>query len=94
MTQDETILRGENADRLLRDKVLQEAIAGMKKEIIDQWSATPARDSEGRDWVWRHYKVVERFESILKGYVESGKMERFKVEQSTKDKAIRWFKRA
>ena len=73
---------------------LRATAAGEPPDRSGKWSATPARDSEGRDWVWRHYKVVERFESILKGYVESGKMERFKVEQSTKDKAIRWFKRA
>ena len=94
MTPDEIILRGENARRLLSDKVLQEAIAGIKKEITDQWAATPARDEEGREWIWRHYKVAERFEAMLKGYVEAGRVEAFKVEQSTMDKAIRWFKRA
>ena len=94
MTPDEIILRGENANRLFNDPVLKEAISGLKKEIIDQWSVTPARDTEGREWVWRHYKVAERFEAILKGYIEAGRMERFKVEESARDKAVRWFKRA
>ena len=50
-------------------------MTGIKAEIIKTWSATPARDSEGREWVWRHYKVAEQFENALRGYIESGKYE-------------------
>jgi hypothetical protein len=94
MTIDEQIRRGDEAARVLAEPVLRDALEAMKREIISQWSAMPARDAEGREWVWRHYKVTERFEAMLRGFVETGKFERMKIEQSAKDKVVDWFKRA
>lgn len=69
------ISKGEQAKRVLEDPVVKEALSAIRQEIIEQWSATPARDAEGREWVWRHYKVAERFEAMLRGYIETGRIE-------------------
>ena len=94
MNADDLIRRSDEARRVLETPVVKEAIESLKAEIVAQWAATPARDEEGREWVWRHYKVAERFEAMLNGYVETGRFERIKIEQSAKDRAISWFKRA
>lgn len=73
---EEVIRRGDNAARILAEPVVKEALESMKAEIIRAWSETPARDAEAREWVWRQYKAVEKFEGLLKGYMETGKFER------------------
>lgn len=77
------ISRGNEAQRLLDSPVIRETLAGIKAEIIEQWSAMPARDVEGREWVWRHYKVAEKFEAMLRGYVETAKLERLRIEEKS-----------
>lgn len=66
-----------DAERILNDPIVKKALAAIKQEIIDQWSATPARDAEGREWIWRHMKVAEKFEGILRSYISDGKIEAF-----------------
>ena len=87
----EAIRRADDAKRVLSDPIVKQALEGIRKEIYSQWSATPARDSEGREWVWRHLKVLEKFEGILKGYIENGKIEKLREAESlaktAKDKA-------
>jgi len=73
------ISKGQQAARILDDPVVKEAIDTIKQEIVEQWAATPARDAEGREWVWRHYKVAERFEAMLRGYIETGRIEFMRV---------------
>lgn len=75
MTSDEIQRRGADAARVLDEKVVKEALREIKSEIIEQWEATPARDTEGREWIWRHYKVAQKFEGLLKAYIEAGKVE-------------------
>jgi len=81
MSREEVIRRADDAARVLNEKVVVDALMSIKQEIIDQWEATPARDAEAREWLWRHYKVAEKFEGILRGCVEAGKMEKAILEQ-------------
>lgn len=91
MSPDEVARRGDEAARVLEEKVVREALEAIRDEIISQWANTPARDTEGREWVWRHYKVVEKFEGMLRGYIESGRMA--KIEMAEKERLTDRFKR-
>lgn len=88
MSREEVIRRADDAARVLNEKVVVDALEAIKQEIIEQWEATPARDTEGREWIWRHYKVAQKFEGILKGCIEAGKMEKALLERKVgwKDK--------
>ena len=86
----DAVSRADAAKRILDEPVVKEAIAGIKAEIIKQWSETPARDTEAREWVWRHYKACEKFEGVLRGYIESGRMAKL---QPVRDTAIDRIKR-
>jgi hypothetical protein len=76
--------RGDQAAIVLGMPIVQEVLKNMREEIISQWSETPARDAEGRDWIWRHYKVLEKFEGLLKGYMESGRMAKMQMNEKSK----------
>jgi hypothetical protein len=81
MSLDEEARRGDEARRIVEDPLVQEALRAIREEIISQWSQTPARDSEAREWIWRHYKVVEKFEGLLRSYIESGRFARLKLQE-------------
>lgn len=85
-------LRAADAERILNEPLLQQALQAIKDEIIAQWSATPARDTEGREWIWRHLKVAEKFENLLRGYLADGKIEAFNQRQSPLDKVTQFMK--
>jgi len=91
MSLEDEATRGDQAAIILDNPAVKEALQAIKEEIISQWSETPARDTEGREWIWRHYKVFEKFEGILKGYIDTGKMAKIEIErrsfvQRAKDK--------
>lgn len=86
---EEHIRRGEQAARVLGEKVVQEAIKGILDEIESQWLATPARDAEAREWLWRHAVVAKKFEQTLKQYIETGKFEAHKEKQTLTDRIQR-----
>ena len=74
MTPAEIKVRGENAARILGDRLFVESLDAIEKEILSQWEACPARDSEGREELWKYYKVAKKFRGILQGMVEDGKV--------------------
>ena len=77
MTPDELKVRGENAARLLGDRLLNESLDAIEREIMQEWEACPARDVEGREELWKYYKLAKKFRGILQGMVESGKVAAF-----------------
>lgn len=66
--------RGQEAKNVITAPVYSDAMKALKAEIIDKWAACPARDTEGREWLWNHYQTALRFESILQSIMETGKM--------------------
>lgn len=77
MTPDELKVRGENAARLLSDRLLVESLDSIERDILTEWEACPARDTEGREELWKYYKIAKKFRGILQGMVESGKVAAF-----------------
>lgn len=82
MSLEDQARKGDEAAIVLEMPIVKECLKGMREEIIQQWSETPARDAEGRDWIWRHYKVLEKFEGLLRGYMASGKMAKIQMSQA------------
>ena len=87
MTREEELQRGAQAQSLLNDPIIRDALAAIKTQVIDQWAACPARDTEGREWLWRHYQVALKFEEALQEVINTGKLARaMEREQSVTDK--------
>lgn len=83
MTPEQEIRRAEEAGAILRNPYFVEAMGTIKKDIIDKWAACPARDTEGREWLWQHYQVAVKFEQIFEEFINSGKLAREFVRQKT-----------
>lgn len=69
----DTTRRGQLAAEALGNPAVQDALKAMREDIAQTWGACPARDLEGREHCWRLFKSMEKFEALLKAYVESGK---------------------
>ena len=71
---EEQTFRGERAKQLLADPMIVEALQAIKNELIQTWEATPARDIQAREWLWMMHQASLRFESVFKGFIDTGKI--------------------
>jgi hypothetical protein len=53
----------------------------MRADITEMWGQVPMRDVEGREHCWRLFKSMEKFEALLKSYVEAGKADAAMLER-------------
>ena len=91
-------VRAQYAGQILDNPVFKSACEVMKSEVIQLWADCPARDTEGREYLWQLYKNTLKFEGMFKAYVESGKLHvEPKQEQSSlrnvQDKVTKFFRR-
>lgn len=84
--------RGRQARDLLDNHLLAKALKASKEEIIEMWESTPARDSEAREWLFKMYQASLRFEKVLLGYIDSGKIAQKDLKEKTLAEKIRLFK--
>ena len=74
MTPDEELRRANQAQQVLDTPIVKETLEFMEREITEMWLACPARDTEGREWLWRQMTVARKFKDLLRGTMESGKI--------------------
>ena len=90
---EDEIARMREAQQLVNAPIFVESMARLKKEIIDKWAACPARDTEGREWLWQHYQVALKFEETLEEVLNTGKLALKERELSAADKVRNVFRR-
>jgi hypothetical protein len=78
--------RYREAQQIVNTPLYAESMAKMKQGIIDKWAACPARDTEGREWLWQHYQVALKFEETLAEVLNTGKLALKERELSVVDK--------
>jgi len=66
--------RATKARLLLEDQMLQDALKAIETEVVSQWTACPARDTEGKEALWQLMKTAQKFRAILIGHIETGKL--------------------
>jgi hypothetical protein len=71
---DEEIKRADEAKRILETPMVRDAFAVMEREVYEAWLATPARDGEAREWLWRQATALKKFQEMLRGTMESGRL--------------------
>lgn len=81
--------RGERARQLLENTVLTEALKAIKDDVMAQWMECPARDKEGKEALWQLAKTAQKFENILIGYVNTGKLASDKLKTFEEKRGIR-----
>lgn len=93
MNLDQKIAHGNEARAVLNNPAFKDAMQKMKQEVIDRWAACPARDTEGREWLWQHYQVALKFEETLVEALNTGKLALQEKELSLADKARNFVRR-
>ncbi len=72
-------LRGRNAQDLLNNPILKEALDLFKKEVFEVWIR--AKEPEEREDCWRMYNSALMFEGVLNGFIQSGKIAREQIKR-------------
>lgn len=87
-------LRGIDARQVLDNPAFKEAHRLLQEEIVNQWKACPVRDAEGQVLLLQLAKLATKFERILSGMVETGRMADLELERDrSESKAKQLFRR-
>lgn len=70
----DTALRGVDARQVLENPAYQAAMKAMKDQITKEWAECPVRDVEGQKLLLQLHKLAVKFENMLSGMVETGKL--------------------
>ncbi len=80
MTDQAIALKGREAQQLLDNPLLAEAIESMRAQVVQQWKECPIRDKEGQTLLLQLAKVTDKFEGILRGTIETGKLAQRRID--------------
>ena len=74
MTNQQIAQKGFEASQVLDNPAYKAAMEALRAEVIDAWKKCPVRDKEGQVLLLQLAKLTDKFESILVGMVETGKL--------------------
>lgn len=80
MTEHQTALRGREAQQVLDNPAYKQAMETLRNAVVSQWKDCPIRDKEGQTLLLQLAKLSDKFEGILGGIIESGKMAQHKID--------------
>jgi hypothetical protein len=72
--------RGAEAAQVLGNRAYIEAMQTMREEVYASFKACPIRDTEGLRLLAQLARLTEKFEVLLAGYVESGRLAQSKID--------------
>lgn len=82
-------MRGDDAARVLESKAFQGAMKALQDQIVKDWSNCPVRDTEGQKLYLQLHKLSKKFEALLTGMVETGKLARLELDAERDESAAR-----
>lgn len=85
---EQAIFRGERAQRLLEDEVLQGAFATIEQEYMTQWTNSPARDQDGRERLYLMVKTLHRLQTELQAVLQTGQVAKHNLTLAEKARAL------
>lgn len=97
MTNEQIVTRGFEASQVLDNPAFKEAIDTLKMDIVTEWKRCPVRDKEGQMLLLQLIKLADKFEGMLIGRIESGKLAQHKIDiDSARDESIirKWARKA
>jgi hypothetical protein len=74
MTDRQDVQTGRNASEVLDNPAYKEAMQLLRDAVVQQWKECPVRDKEGALLLLQLAKITDKFESILNGLIERGKL--------------------
>lgn len=91
----ETVEYARKAAEVLENQAFKDAITDLKTAIHGEWKACPIRDKEGQTLLLQMAKLTDRFEGLLIGRIEAGRMasNKLKLDDLRNESAPRRFMR-
>jgi len=88
-TLDQRLAHGDRAKEALENEAFTSAFEAIEKEVIDQWTNSPARDAQGREKLWIYLMMLRKVKAHLTSTMETGRLARLELDyqQSLKDRA-------
>lgn len=74
MTEHQLLQRGIDANQVLNNEAFKDAFTVLRSAVVEEWKKCPVRDQEGALLLLQLAKLTDKFESILVGMVETGKL--------------------
>lgn len=67
---------GAQAERLMRDPVLTGAFEVLERLYMEQWAASPVRDTEARERIYAHLQALRSVRGHIATIADTGKLAR------------------
>ena len=80
MTEHQIAARSTAAESVLGNEAYKAAMDGLKAQIVQQWKDCPVRDKEGALLLLQLATLCDKFEGILSGMIEAGKMAQMRID--------------
>ena len=80
MTPEERLHNGSRAKEILENEQFQAAFDSIEKEVIEQWTNSPARDSIGREKCWEYLMLLRKVKMHLTTTLETGKLAQLELQ--------------
>lgn len=74
MTIEQRIHQGSRAREILENEEFIASFEAIEREVIEQWTNSPARDAEGREKLWQYLTMLRKIKAQLTTTLESGKL--------------------
>lgn len=74
------VLRGREASAVLENEAFKTAMSSIKGAVLEQWKTCPIRDREGQVLLLQLAKLTDKFEGVLIGMIENGKLAQNKLD--------------
>lgn len=96
MTLEQRLFQGDQAKLILENEAFIAAYEAIEKDVIEQWTNSPARDPDGREKLWTYLQMLRKLKAQLTTTLETGKLAKMDLrhQQSLYDKARGMLSRA
>ncbi len=74
------VQRAADARQVLDNAAFQHAMTTLRAQIVTQWKDCPIRDQEGQRLLLQLAKLTDKFEALLIGAIENGKLAQSRID--------------
>ena len=89
MTPEAELERAARAESILGDDLFKEAVKAVEQSLLDGIKRSPIKDAELREKLCQQLTQLEAVISVLRGYMESGKLAEATLAQRLK-RVVNW----
>ena len=82
MTDQQLAQRGEEAQRLIGNELLNEAFLALEQEYTQAWKQTKASDEVAREKLWMAINQLSKVKSQLHSVIQTGKVAKNALEKA------------